>query len=454
MGTLDPAKLADWTSGVWKNGVPEKIIGLANDTRSLAPGQLFAAFKTDARDGHDFLEVAREAGAAGAIVDRFRENVALPQLLVSEVGVALLKASKGYRDTWLAKVVGITGSCGKTTCKEVLSSLLSASITLSTPGNLNNLIGLPMSMLKAEASEAKFAVLEAGISEPGEMSRLAATIDPDFAIITSLGQAHLEGLGSIENIAREKGLLLHQPRLHRAFIGESCEPYLGEIGCKNAILVKQDKYLSREWAYYCDFSEGKSKFRQRIGGSVQYFEYNGRGKGLASNVALALATAFELGAELEELREGLASWRPAQMRNEWRSVEGCKVFVDCYNANPLSMRDSLATFQAAAAESEPRLYIIGCMEELGPQSAELHRQLGREIRVRNMDFLLVIGGEASSLLQGMKDAGCDMDRCEEIGKAEDATEHLAGFSGNVFLKGSRRYRLESVLESMKGEDAC
>ncbi len=454
MASIDPVALANWTSGEWKNGAPSTVSAIHFDSRKLEAGQLFVALRTAVRDGHDFLEAAKAAGAAGALVDRFREDVALPQLVVTDVSKALIAAAGGFRQSWKAQVVGITGSCGKTSCKEVLACLLATRRTISTAGNLNNLIGVPASILRAEGSDAEFAVLEAGISEPGEMEQLASAIRPNWGIVTAIGAAHLEDLKTVENIAFEKGKLLQAGDLAGAFVGETVEPYLKEIGCERALVVRRDADLVEDWSFDFEYGSGLTKFRQRIDGVVQDFEYTGSGAGLASNVALAIATASSLGLSTESIAKSLRSWAPAQMRNEWRELGGTRVFLDCYNANPVSMKDSLATFLAETSEALPRCYLLGCMEELGEGSPRLHEELGREIPLRKQDFLLVIGSEAKSVLRGMKDAGRDTGNCFEIGSIEEAKDRLGAFAGSVFLKGSRRYRLEAALEFMKGGVSC
>lgn len=446
MDTLNPSMLAEWTGGEWRNGSPDHVASVANDTRRLQPGQLFAALRTGARDGHDFISSALESGAAGAIVDRFQPSVSLPQLVVADVGRALLEAARTYRHTWRAKVVGITGSCGKTTCKEILSCLLSGTNTLITQGNLNNLLGVPMSMLKPEASYADYAVLEAGISEPGEMAQLAKTIDPEVGIITAIGAAHLEALRSVENIAIEKGKLLQTSRAETAFVGESALPFLKELGCEQAVPVVPDDDLSAPWAYRFEFSKGRTRLRQRIGENVQDFEYEGTGEGLASNVALAIAAATVLGVEVAALRTALTNWKPSHMRNEWRRIGQRRVFLDCYNANPVSMRDSLRTFLRETPPEGPRCYVIGCMEELGEESRHWHERLGRELALQKEDLLLVIGSEAASVLRGMKETGRDSEHCFEIRDLGEAERHLEEFAGDIFLKGSRRYKLETLLD--------
>ena len=454
MDTLDPDQLAAWAGREWKNGAPDEITGLTNDSRKAEVGQLFAALKTSARDGHDFVESAASAGASGAIVGRFIEEAKLPQLVVPDVGAALLAMAKAYRNCWDATVVGITGSCGKTTCKELLACLLSDEPTISTPGNFNNLIGVPMSMIRPEGRSARFAVLEAGISEPGEMIRMAEAIDPEWGIITAIGPSHLEDLETVENVALEKGKLLQQGRLKQAFIGETAGPFRSELGCPDAILVAKDSELRSDWSYAVEFADGRSRLSQRLDSAVEVFEYQGTGAGLASNAALALAAAYSMGRTADQLRKALTRYRPSQMRNEWRSVAGRRVYLDCYNANPLSMSDSLATFLAETSDGNPRLFLVGCMEELGDESPRWHEHLGYRFPLRKVDFLLVIGSEASSVLRGMEKAGSDQGNCFEIGSVEEAKVHLDGFAGSVFLKGSRRYRLESALAYLEGGVSC
>jgi len=452
--TIDPIDLANLAGGEWKNGTPAGIVGLTNDSRKAEPGQLFAALKTVARDGHDFVGSAAKAGASGAVVERFVPDAALPQLSVDDVGKALLRMAKGYRSQWNADVVGITGSCGKTTCKELLACMLSDAPVLSTLGNLNNLIGVPMSVLRPEASAARFAVLEAGISEPGEMEQLAEVIDPEWGIVTAIGPSHLEDLGTVETVALEKGKLLQGERLKKAFVGETAEPFVREMGCPDAVVVAPDQRLEREWSFAVKSLGRRSLLSQRLGGEVQTFEYEGTGYGLASNAALALAVSFSMGCEVERLRQALLRYRPSQLRNEWRELAGRSVFLDCYNANPISMKDSLATFIAETPDDQARMFLVGCMEELGDEAGGWHERLGREFPLRKEDFLLVIGNEAASVLRGMKNAGSDSGNCFEIREVEDAKMRLETFSGSVFLKGSRRYHLESALAFLDGGVVC
>ncbi len=369
----------------------------------------------------------------------------MPQLEVEDTGEAILRMAREFRQSWNAPVVGITGSCGKTTCKELLRLMLGSERTLSTQGNLNNLIGVPMSVLRPEATEARYAVLEAGISEPGEMARLAEVIDPDWVVVTAIGPAHLRDLGSVANVAMEKGRLAGGKRVKTVLAGESCEPFAGYLGGTKVCLVRPDPHLDEEWSYRFSSVEGATRLQQRVFGEVVDFEYAGLGKGLASNVALAVAAAKSMCVSTEGVREGLAQWRSPDLRGQWVEREGSRILLDCYNANPMSMQDALATFVDNTPDSEPRLFVVGCMEELGGLSVRYHEKLGEELPFRKEDFLLVLGDEAASVLRGMKTAGYDMDRCAEVSSAREVGERLASFSGSVFLKGSRRYCLEEAL---------
>jgi len=449
---LKPEDLALWSAGRWRGGVPRAISGIANDTRKLETGNLFAAFRTERRDGHDFLEAAAMAGAAGAVVERYLPEISMPQLVVKDVGSALLAMARGYRLGWPGDVIGITGSCGKTTCKEILRCLFSFSRSLATEGNRNNLIGVPISLLRPEGSQSEYAIIEAGISEPGEMRRLAGAIDPDWAIVTSIGAAHLKELGAVSNVAREKGELARGERVHATFLGASCEPFVGELGARNARLVKPDASLSADFSFRFECGSGRTRFEQRHDDEIFACDYEGVGDGLASNMALALALAGSMGLDLARLRSGLSDWRPSALRNEWRWFGGRAVYLDCYNANPVSMAEALRTFSRNAPASQPRLYLVGCMEELGEGSSKYHYELGRSLPLRAQDQALVIGEDAPSVLAGTMAEGRSAKQCCQIWDAAQALEVASVFEGSLFLKGSRRYKLETVIESLFSSD--
>src|SRR5581483_5456989 len=209
MSLFSPAQLALWTGGRWTVPPTAPLTGFAIDSRLLQAGQIFVALKTDRRDGHDFLPAALAAGATAALVARAHPRIALPQLVVGDPLAAFQAIASEHRRLFAGKVVGISGSCGKTSTKNLLTLLLGgeAGGVLATEGNLNNHLGVPLTLTRIEPARHRFAVVEAGVSAPGEMAPLAKMIEPDLALITLVAPAHLEDLGDVEGVAREKAAL-------------------------------------------------------------------------------------------------------------------------------------------------------------------------------------------------------------------------------------------------------
>ena len=206
MPVFDLDSLAEWSGGTWKNKPGDLISGFSIDSRSISAGEMFVAIEAE-RDGHDFLSAAEENGAGAALVKKADLRVPIPQLVVDDTLSAFHRIAKGHRSAFRGSVVGITGSCGKTSTKDTLGLLMGKSRTLSTEGNLNNHLGVPLTVLRMNDATHKFAVVEAGINGVGEMNMLARTISPDLVIVTLIGHSHLEGLGSVESVAREKAML-------------------------------------------------------------------------------------------------------------------------------------------------------------------------------------------------------------------------------------------------------
>ena len=203
MPDFAPALLAGWTGGRWTRQPQGSITGFSADTRQVRPGQMFVALKTDQRDGHQFLHAAAAAGAAAALVSQSDDSLSLPQLVVEKPLESFQVIAREHRRTFPGRVIGVTGSAGKTSTKDLLATLLGERV-LATEGNLNNHIGVPLTLTRLDAAEHDYAVIEAGVSAPGEMAPLAEMISPDVAIVTLVAPAHLAGLGGLEGVRREK----------------------------------------------------------------------------------------------------------------------------------------------------------------------------------------------------------------------------------------------------------
>src|SRR4051812_45501053 len=209
MPTFDPNTLAAWTGGRWTHLPSADVTGFHFDTRALRTGEIFVAIRTEKRDGHDFLADAQKAGASAALVAKPNAALSLPQLVVPDPRAAFQAIAREHRRAFLGKVIGISGSAGKTSTKDLLALLLGGEAcgVAATEGNLNNLLGVPLTLTRLDSSRHRFAVVEAGISVPGEMKTLADMIEPDVALIPLVAPAHTQELGGIEGVAREKALL-------------------------------------------------------------------------------------------------------------------------------------------------------------------------------------------------------------------------------------------------------
>ncbi len=431
------------------------------DTRQIRAGQVFVALKTDKRDGHDFLAVAQTAGAGAALVAKADPSLAFPQLVVADPLTAFQAIAREHRRTFRGPVVGVSGSAGKTSTKNLLSLLLGDEVggVLATEGNLNNHLGVPLTLTRLDPARHAFAVIEAGISGPGEMAPLAAMIEPDLTINTLVAPAHVEALGSLEGVAREKAVLPAAvraggvaifPEQSRQFAAFR-ELNVHTLVIESADVLRPAKPPTDKVYFTVTHRDDETALAIAYGMSPPLvFTLRRVSAGMAQNAVLAVCAALRLGVSPEVVQARLAGWQAAKLRGELRREDGRLLYLDCYNANPAAMGDALDAFYAVASESEPRLLVIGCMGELGPESAMYHRALGRAIHLRAGDYLMVIGDDAAAVRQGVLERGLSASQVEIVATLEPVKARLAGFRGAVFIKGSRRYQLETILQ---GEDA-
>lgn len=474
MPEFDAGQLTGWTGGRW-TAAPGRLCGFSVDTRSIRPGEVFVAIRTPKRDGHAFLGAARSAGAGAAIVAAPDPGCPLPQLVVADPLAALQAVARAHRRRFAGPVVGISGSAGKTSTKDLLALLLGGASgvratevnsrpgaagealfprrVLATAGNLNNHLGVPLTLTRLDPREHDLAVIEAGISAPGEMQPLADMIAPDVAVITLVAPAHTEALGGIDGVAREKAVL---PAATRAgglaiFPRSVAEfPAFRALGVRTLVVERADTASSDPAGSAARFSVTHAEAATTVvlaGGSTPPLTLRCRrvSDGMAQNLALAAVAARWLGVSPALIQARVGSWQPAQWRGEIRRDGGRLLYLDCYNANPASMADALAAFTGLVPPGEPRLYLIGCMEELGAEAAAYHRELGRALELREADRVFVIGTQAGEVQAGAGERGGGADRVQVITSLAEAVPAVAAWPGPVFVKGSRRYQLEQVL---------
>lgn len=426
------------------------LSGFNQDTRTLTAGQVFVALKTEKRDGHDFLADAAARGAAAALVAREVAGAPLPQLVVADPLRAFQAIAAAHRRAFPGRVVGITGSAGKTSTKDLVTLLLGGSpAVFATQGNLNNFIGVPLTLTQLDVAAHSAAIIEAGINMPGEMSELVEMIQPDHGIVTLVGPAHLEKLGSLEGVAAEKVQMLTAVRAGGLQVFPvSCWQFASFRELANPlVLVPANEAMIRVDGRTVQFTVLHRPDRTEVTlGSKRTFILRRVSSGMAQNAALALALASELGVDDATLQQRLAQWQPSKWRGEMQRVGEAEVYCDFYNANPASMADAIAAFAGLARPELPRLYVLGGMEELGAQAAEFHQQLGRTVLLRPEDFLFTIGTHAAALREGLLENGNDSAQIAVVTDLAAVRARLASFRGAAFLKGSRRYRLETILD--------
>lgn len=465
------AQMADWSGGVWHREPATAFNGVCIDTRKISKGALFVALRgSSGRDGHDYLAAAAEAGAAAALVTRVDPAVHLPQLKVDDATTALQAIARNWRDRFPGTVIAITGSCGKTSTKDLLALLLSGEAPVcATMGNLNNELGVPLSLLALDPDLHRFAVIEAGINQPGEMQRLGNTIHADKVILTMIGAAHLELLGSLEGIAREKTALIRSARnpvdwycpadcmqynaLHRLpgrghvtfYPGDqpsSCNYKQNQAG--RCLRVE----FSRAVASASPFITPESAIELVLhpeGEQAVTVHLPPMSDGMVHNAALAIWLALDLGLSVDVIQRQLRLWQAPEQRGQHKVINGRCYYVDCYNANPSSLQDS-ARYFVQLHPQPPRTFIIGGMRELGIDSKDWHYQCGFNLPVQSGDRIIAIGAETEPLLQGVREARRHADlQCHHFFETAAAATLLQDGTEPVFIKGSRAHALETLV---------
>lgn len=459
---FEPETIAEWTGGSWLAGRPRSIAGFCFDTRKVQPGQCFVALSGGARDGHDYLQQAAQGGAVAALVEKARP-IALPQLQVPDSLVALGAIAAAWRAQFYHPVVAVTGSCGKTSTKEMLRCLLGEGTTHATAGNWNNRIGVPMTLFGMDPADQKFAVIEAGINQPGEMAQLGQMIHADLNLLTNIGYAHLELLGSLENIAGEKSLLATHAKTDSPIIlpAEALR-YSAYAAMSGRVVALHEagrpapSVPVRELLTYqvgSDHSEENALTSDHAGQRLildsQSYHIASSSRGIAVNAALAIVAARRLGIAEADIKARIEAWRPSDHRGEIRRVGERLFYVDCYNANPSSMADALSAFEGSTSQSVARYYILGVMNELGAHAEQQHTSIGQQLKLRPEDRVAFVGPETltQAYANGAQSAGIAPDQIERVETAEPLKSTVDQFKGTIFLKGSRSYQLEQLVEN-------
>ena len=413
---------------------------VSTDTRTVRSGDLFVALKGERFDAHDFLEQAVEAGAAGLVVrDASRaEHFELPLYVVDDTLVALGRLGQHRRRAWGGTVIAVAGSNGKTSTKELLKAALGAGRRVhATGGNLNNRVGLPQTLL-ALPDDAELAVIEAGTNTPGEVAILRDICEPQIAVLTSIGEEHLEGLHDLEGVLREESAIFEGVRVA---VTPALQPEVAVEARRHARRVIEagldggDVWPSR-WNLLPDGTG-----EMLVDGTLVHVPL--RGVHNLRNAMLAVAVVKELGLSLDDAARGIAAMPQPSMRMAWEPLGRAVVLNDAYNANPPSMR---AAFElvAAVGDGRPRVAVLGSMKELGDATERLHYEVARAALAGPFAIVAGVGLFADAL----RAVGTGDDRVVTAPDVEELWPLLAprlAPDAFILLKGSRGAKLERLL---------
>ena len=441
-------------------GDPERAVaGFSIDTRTIGPGEFFVPLRGEKEDGHRYISAAAASGAGGAFCARRPPPGLPPQFLlirVPDVLAALQQAAAFHRSRFALPVIGVTGSSGKTTTKDLIAGVLSRRMkVLKTEGNLNNEIGLPLTLLRLEES-CRAAVLEMGMSAPGEIALLARLALPEIGVITNVGAAHLEQLGHMEAVAAAKEELLDALGAGGTAVLNADDPRLREMGGRFGGKIYTYGFSGGDIRGSSFALRGEnSHFEARFpGGEEGAFVLPLPGRHLASNALAALATGYLLGVSLPEMASALQRTRITGGRLQlFAGPAGSSIIDDSYNANPDSVRAALDVLRELAG---PRsIAVLGDMLELGPAEKELHREIGRYAAGCGIGALVTVGRLGAEIAAGASGAaGAEFPAvaCPDHDGAVKAVQRAGPQAGwYILVKGSRGMQMEAIVEKLTGQ---
>ena len=434
-------------------GYPADMVidNISTDTRTITQGSVFLALKGARFDGHDFAVKAMELGAQAVITERAVEGARC--IIVDSTAQALLDLAGYYRDKFDIPLVGVTGSVGKTTTKDMISLVVAQKYkTLKTQGNLNNEIGMPKTLFGID-NQTQAAVIEMGMSARGEISRMSMSCKPSVCVITNIGVSHIEKLGSQENILAAKLEILDGAKQGAPLVLNMDDKFLA-----NAVVHG----LRKVWYYSvkeknCDVyamniinRNAGVDFDICYGGEIAHARINCIGVHNVKNALAAFCVGLILQVPVENILEGIESFRPEGLRQNITVKNGVNFVVDCYNAAPDSMRSSISVLDQLETDGM-RYCVLADMLELGERSEEFHRTVGKYVADSHADRLYCFGELARNYILGAVENGFDKSRCMHFSDKDELADYLRSKlqkGDSVLLKGSRGMALEKVFEAI------
>jgi len=454
-------QIAYWVGGTLhglKNGSPTReATGYSIDSRTLKPGELFFAVRGDRFDGHDFVGSALERGASAAVVAKSKV-LELPEavrqqtlLIVDEPLITLQTLAAAVRRHWGKRVIGITGSAGKTTTKEAVATVLGARFqVLKSQGNLNNGFGLPLQLLRLEP-EHEVAVIEMGMSNAGEIEALARIAVPNWGVVTNVGNAHAENFhDAIAGVARAKyELVASLPADGVAFL--NCDdPYVSQFGRDfhgKTIYFGKGPCADLRADSLEELGIEGLRIHVRAGQHEADVQLHLLGQHNVSNALAAIAVGLEAGIPLDSCAAALATLEPGDKRGQTLAVSEATIINDCYNSNPEALKAMIQTLMSMPGQRH--ILVAGEMLELGHESEALHKSCGEAAASAGVDIVLGVRGNAAHIVEGARQAGAEAIFVETPEQAGAWLRRNLRERDVVLLKASRGVRLERALDEMK-----
>jgi len=445
-------ELETWSGGRWEGSRRFEARGVSTDTRNLVPGSLYIAIRGKRFDGHAFVEQAFEKGAVAAMVsDSYQVPAVLARhgfLGVKETLAALQSLARGYRASLKIDIVGVTGSVGKSTVKEMTANVLGvAAPTARTRGNWNNEIGVPLSLLAMDRGTS-VGVFEVGTSHPGELAPLCRMLSPSWGIVTNVGPVHMEFFASMDAIADEKGRLLESLSANGTSVLTKDDAFFNKLRSKAParVITVSMKYDADYTTESISDNGQEAVVREKASGERFSFRLPVCGDHNVGNAMFAIAVARGRGMGWDDIRRGLEAYRPLPMRWAEEHVCGVTIINDAYNANPVSMRAAVDTFARMKTVGRKWLVMAG-MLELGAGEREAHIDVGRHVGRMEWGGLVTVGERGTWIAAGAREAGLAESRiytCGDCAEAAQVLFHGVSAGDAILLKGSRGTRLETV----------
>lgn len=426
---------------------------ISTDSRSIGSGQLFIALSGENFDAHDYLAQVKEKGACGAIVSK-AVDLDFPQILVSDTLQALGKIGAYMASLTSARFVGLTGSCGKTTTKEMIKLALSSEGQVyATRGNLNNHIGVPLTLSEVSDSD-DFAVIEMGASGLNEIKYTVSMADPEVVLLTNASAAHLEGFGSLENIVQAKGeIIRYAPQAATAVLNMDDPHYNDWVGMLNG-----RKHLS-----FSHRAESNADIRLLnkqtilpqgyqlevdVQGNTYPVELHVMGEHMIQNVLATLAVVKGLKLDVEQAARNLSQFKAVKGRFCPTQTAHCTVWDDAYNANPESVKAALTSL---ADTGKPRWLVLGNMAELGEASEQAHAEIGSFAELNGFERVYAIGGYASAVVEGKSFSGTAYKKTDKDVLISDLKKDISVTADpelQILIKGSRSAGMDQVVQAL------